>query len=169
MSQIHYAEPKLSRKKIRRGPRPLPNTPETNDPGRRVLFPELLGQVLRLARQSDSVEQVQIARWLDIPTSTVSNLERGALTATVFHMDAFAAALNVLSSDINMPFTERPPWDGWEFHWIASQIARRLEKRGYVLVWATAPIDTELHLYTRDRQLDNFVRRLWPEDLRSRL
>ena len=159
----------MSRGKIRRGPRPLPNTPETTEPGRRVLLSELLGQVLRLARQSDAVEQAQIARWLELPTSTVSNLERGTVTATVFHMDAFAAALNNLSSELNALFTERMPWEGWEFHWIASQIASRLREGGYVLVWAPPPSDTEVHLYTRERQLATLVRRLWPEDLRSRL
>jgi hypothetical protein len=158
----------MSRRKLRRGPRPLPGAPTPIDPGEGIRFPEVLGHVLRLAREHAVVEQRQIARWLDIPESTLSNLERGAMTATVFHLDAYAAALNELSSTIGPPFA--PSWHGWEFHQVSTEIAERLrDGRGHAIVWAPPPEEGQERLFTSGRELRALVRAVCPEDKRRRL
>ena len=158
----------MSSRKLHRGPRPLPGTPETTEPGRRVCYPELLGMVLQLARKRALVEQQQVSRWLRLPVSTVSNLERGTVTATVYYLDAYAAALNEFGR--NVTFDSTPPWLGWQFHQIASVIAERLEGRWeHVIVWSIPPPPEEQHLFTSGLDLLALVREACPEDQLHRM
>jgi len=57
-------------------------------------MPEIIGFVMRLARKDLRVPQTLVADRLDVPQTTISKLERGVITHSVYHLDLFAEAIS---------------------------------------------------------------------------
>jgi transcriptional regulator with XRE-family HTH domain len=143
-----------------RGPRLVPATPLPTEPGRRILMPELLGRVLWYLRHSLVVSQREVAEWLGMPTSTVSKLELGTITAAVHHLDALAAAFSHFEARDRGE--ETVGWEGWQLHRVVTVLAERLDEQGYTVLWADLEDGADRGLYCRGRKLGALVQDYWP-------
>lgn len=139
----------------RRGPRPSEGHPV--EPGRRgVLMPEIVGFVLRLARNDLRVPQVVVAERMRLPQTTVSKLERGVITHGVYHLDLFAEAI---SRDAD----EGDGWEGWELMKAATEIAGDIEDEEDLPSYWVSPKQAPPGRFVRGPELLALVRAFWEE------
>lgn len=136
-----------------RGPRPIGGQPP--GPGARgVLMPEVIGFVLRLARKDLRVPQTLIADRLDVPQTTISKLERGAITHSVYHLDLFAEAI---SRDVD----DDDGWEGWELLKVATEVASDIEEEEGLPSYWVSPRQAPPGQFVRGRELFELVEAIW--------
>lgn len=123
-----------------------------------ILWPALLGCILRQLRMKIDISQIELSRHLDWPQSQLSKVESGEVMTTVEHLMLIVARLNDLRR------AQRPvdgirftPWYASELLANAEDIALELGKKNYHLKWVTVRVypDTS-HLVLGD-QLDGLV------------
>jgi len=134
-------------------------------PGARyVLWPELLGAVVRFARESVAATQTEVAAELRVPQGTISRLERGEINMGVYHLDSIASILTNLGANEGENL-DRVPAEGWQLYAVASRISDRLQADGNVVLWGTPQSIGNPNQYLRSGDLYGVVETLWPNDL----
>ncbi len=143
----------MPRDRNRRGPRPIGGQPP--GPGvRGVLMPEVIGFVLRLARKDLRVPQTLVADRLDVPQTTISKLERGVITHSVYHLDLFAEAISRNAHDEDV-------WEGWELMKAATEIASDIETQHDLPSYWVSPRQAPPGQFVRGRELFAVVEAIW--------
>ena len=117
-------------------------------------MPEIVGFVLRLARNDLRVPQVVVAERMRLPQTTVSKLERGAITHGVYHLDLFAEA-------ISRDDDGRDSWEGWELMKVATEIAAEIEDEENLPSYWVSPRQAPPGRFVRGAELLALVRGLW--------
>ena len=141
----------MAGEKNRRGPRPIGGEPP--GPGvRGVLMPEVIGFVLRLARKDLRVSQTVVADRLGVPQTTVSKLERGVITHSVYHLDLFAEAI---SRDAERGL------DGWQLTKEVTEIATSIEEEEGLPSYWISPRQAPRGQFVRGRDLFALVEARW--------
>jgi len=141
----------MPRDRNRRGPRPIGGGPP--GPGvRGVLMPEVIGFVLRLARKDLRVPQTLVADRLDVPQTTISKLERGVITHSVYHLDLFAEAI---SRDAERGL------EGWHLMKDATDIAAAIEEEEGLPSYWISPRQAPPGQFVRGRELFALVEAIW--------
>ncbi len=144
-------------KSNRRGPRRAVEQDAASEaredvPG--VLMPEIIGVVLRLAREEMGVRQVMVAKRLGVPQSTISKLEHGTITHGVYHLDLFAETISLDASP-------EDGWEGWKLMRKATQIAAAIEaERGLGSYWLSRKQAPEMSAVS-PRELEQLVEERW--------
>ena len=141
----------MPRDRNRRGPRPVGGQAPGPD-ARGVLMPELIGFVLRLARKELRVSQTVVAERLEVPQTTISKLERGVITHSVYHLDLFAEAI---SRDAERGL------EGWELMKDAADIASTIEEEEGLSSYWISPKQAPPGQFVRGRELLALVEAVW--------
>ena len=118
-----------------RGPRPYLRTGRQHDDDDRALMTELLGLVLARYRREARMGQTTVARRLEIPQSTISRLERGETTLSVYYLDRYGESVGV---------------EGWEIYRRACTLAELLVEEGISIWWEVDAASKDLVLRRRD-------------------
>jgi len=98
-------------------------------------MPQILGGVIRLARQSARVSLRAMAHRLRVTPPVITSLETGTMSATAFHLEMVAFALNLFEQE-NFGATA-VTWESWELLRVCTRIADRLEAAGYWVYWGS--------------------------------
>lgn len=160
--------PTPPRRTLRRGPRNVLETSMPEEQGRGVLAPELQGTVVRVARNAVGLSVRELARMLDLPPTTISNLEKGIVAMGVYHLDVIAAKLSM--ADARLRGDHAHIWEGWELHLIASRIADQIQgNEDKIVLWISPRRVEHPERYTRGRALLGLVKVYWPYEYRDRL
>ena len=151
-----------------RGPRLIPVGTLRRPRPKRVLMPQLLGRVVRLAREGVEATQQEVALHLGLPISSVSKLERGDITMSAYHLEAFAAAFTHFEERLD---EDGDGWEGWELLKVAAHIADSLDEEQIGVYWAKAKTDEgrEELVYISGKHLAGLVHMHWPEEYADRL
>jgi len=115
-------------------------------------MPEIIGFVLRLARKDLRVPQTLVAERLDVPQTTISKLERGVITHSVYHLDLFAEAI---SRDAERGL------DGWQLTKEATEIATSIEEEEGLPSYWISPRQAPRGQFVRGRDLFALVEARW--------
>ena len=141
----------------RRGPRRAlvdgdPSEAREEVPG--VLMPEIIGVVLRLAREGMGVRQVAVAKEMGVPQSTISKLEHGTITQGVYHLDLFARA-------ISRQAKPKDRWQAWRLLRRATEIAAAIEDdKGLGFYWLSRRQAPDMSAVS-PRKLEQLVEAHW--------
>ena len=141
----------MAGEKNRRGPRPIGGEPPGPDV-RGVLMPEVIGFVLRLARKDLRVSQTVVADRLGVPQTTVSKLERGVITHSVYHLDLFAEAISREAEQ---------GLEGWELMKYAAEVATAIEEDEGLPSYWISPRQAPAGQFVRGRELLALVEAVW--------
>jgi transcriptional regulator with XRE-family HTH domain len=99
-----------------------------------VLFPELIGLVLRSYRAKAGMRQVDLAGELQWPQPKISRIERGDSAISVEQLVAIVDVMNV-----KLPGKGEEPIAHWDVLAKAQRLAEELELLDYATTWCTGP------------------------------
>jgi len=133
-----------------RGPRAYLRLGAVQEDEPRALMTELLGMVLTRYRRRARLGQAAVARRMEIPQSTISRLERGTTTLSVYYLDRYAEAVDV---------------EGWEIYRRACTLADLLVEVGTSIWWEVDEPSEDL--VTPRRELERAVDSLWDRARRT--
>ena len=114
-------------------PRFLPPGPRPTALGV-VLYPELVGLVLRQYRNRAQQNQVQVAAALGWPQPKISRLERGDSHLTIQQLEAIVGVLNQ-----HLPLQGEDQISYWHVLQRADKLARDLVDIEYDVTWCSGP------------------------------
>ena len=95
-----------------------------------VLYPELIGLVLRRYREVVGLRQADLAQDLAWPQPKISRLERGDANLTVPQLDAIISSLNT-----RLPLAGEDTIQHWDVLARAGRLAKDLLMLDYSVVW----------------------------------
>lgn len=99
-----------------------------------VLYPELIGLVLRAYRDRAGWRQSDLADALNWPQPKVSRIERGDAQLSVEQLDAIVETLNAA-----LPLAGEDPIEHWQVLAQARKLADDLSPLGYAITWCSGP------------------------------
>ena len=99
-----------------------------------VLFPELIGLVLRSYRAKAGMRQVDLAGELQWPQPKISRIERGDSAISVEQLIAIVEVMNA-----KLPGRGEEPIAHWAVLEKAQKLAEELEIMDYATTWCTGP------------------------------
>ena len=150
-----------------RGPWEFREREEPASVAGRVLMPQILGGVIRMARVSAGVSLRAMAHRLRVTPPVISSLETGAMSATAFHLEMVAFALNLFEQE--RFGAAAVTWESWELLQVSTQIADRLEAAGYWVYWGTPPAGEDTTRFVGYEALLPLLREYCPPEFRVRL
>lgn len=151
-----------------RGPQEFQVDQEPRPDAPSVLFPELLGGVVRIARESSGGSVRGIARLAEVAPSQIVALEKGEVAITAFHLDHLAYVYNVAISGKEREETPSI-WRGWQLFHVATLISDSLKIGGYIVFWSSPRRPLPPGQFTRGEDLYELIRARWPEIYADRL
>ena len=132
----------------------------------RVMMPQVLGGVIRLARLSSGASLRGMAQLLEVTPPVLNHVETGKMAVTAFQLEVLAYVLTRLEAERFGEAGVR--WQGWELLRIATEIADALEVAGYWVQWKSPRRVGVLGEFVGYGELIGVLREFCPGDFSGR-
>lgn len=123
-----------------------------------ILWPALLGCILRFIRMSVGLSQADLSIRLDWPQSQLSKVENGEVVTTVEHLARVVGHVNAVGRATQPRFKVWRPSDVLS---LTEEITAELRRRGYVMGWSTVRVYQGAALSVEGEDLHHLVDEIW--------